>query len=295
MESVELLYTETERRNLMIMFSGNTFLMLCRAFMKGVATIVVAALFLLYGSPLQQSATGSEISSLLAPSGVLRVAINTNNAILAHLDENGEPGGISVDLARELARQLGLDVTLHTVAGAVRSVEAVVADEVDLGFFAIDPERGGAGIVFTAPYILIEGWFLVREDSPFTDNASVDQPGVRIAVGQGSAYDLFLTRTLNYATLERGPTTPEVVNYFVSNNLDVAANIRQQLEYDMERHPGMRLLPERFMVIEQAMGIPSSRDEAATQFLNNFLQEVRTNGFLAGLAEKHGITGITIP
>ena len=255
---------------------------------------MVVALFLLCGGPFIQPAISYEISSLLAPSGVLRVAINLNNAILAHLDENDEPGGISVDLARELARQLGLDVELHTVRGAVRSVEAVASDDVDLGFFAVDPNRAEV-ISFTDPYVLIEGWFLVREDSPFTDNESVDQPGVRIAVGYGSAYDLFLSRTLQHATLERGPTTPEVVNYFVANNIDVAANIRQQLEEDMERHPGMRLLPERFMVIEQAMGVCTSRDEAVTQFLNDFLQEIRTNGFLAESMTRHGITGATIP
>jgi polar amino acid transport system substrate-binding protein len=279
----------------MIMFSGNLFLILRRAFMKRAVAGVMVAIFLLCGGPFLQSAIGSEVGSLLAPSGVLRVAINLNNAILANEDENGEPGGISVDLARELARQLGLDIKLHTVRGAVRSVEALAADDVDLGFFAVDPERGGAGIAFTDPYILIEGWYLVRENSPFTDNDSVDKPGVRIAVGEGSAYDLFLTRNIKHATLDRGTTTPEVVDYFVRNNLDVAANIRQQLEEDMERHPGLRLLPERFMVINQAMGVSSSHDEAVTRFLNDFLREVRTNGFLASLLVKHDITGVTIP
>lgn len=278
----------------MIMFSVNPFLTLRRTFMKSVAISIMVALFLLHASPFIQPAISYEIAPLLAPSGVLRVAINLNNAILAHLDENEEPGGISVDLARELARQLNLDVELHTVRGAVRSVEAVASNDVDLGFFAVDPNRAEV-ISFTDPYILIEGWFLVRYDSHFTDNESVDQQGVRIAVGYGSAYDLFLTRTLQHATLERGPTTPEVVNYFVSNNLDVAANIRQQLEEDMERHPGMRLLPERFMVIEQAMGVCTSRDDAVTQFLNGFLQEIRTNGFLAESMARHGITGATIP
>ena len=273
------------------------------AFMKGL--VAAAALFLFYGDLFPQPAfaageagkalPGSEINSLLAPSGVLRVAINTGNAVLARLNEKGEPEGISVDLARELARQRGLGITLHPVNAAAKSVEAVVAGEVDLGFFAVDPTRGGAGIIFTDPYVLIEGWYLVRENSPFTDNASVDQPGVRIVVGKGSAYDLFLSRNIKRATLDRGTTTPEVVDYVVRNGSEVAAGIRQQLEADMKRYPGMRLLPERFMVIRQAMGVPTSRGEAVTQFLNGFLQEARTNGFLAGLLVKHGITGVTIP
>ena len=277
--------------------------------MKMAAMCAAAALFPLHGGFLPQPAfaageagkervvpaAGSEMNALLAPSGVLRVAINLGNAVLARQNEKGEPEGISVDLARELARQRGLPITLHPVNAAAKSVEAVLAGEVDLGFFAVDPTRGGAGIIFTDPYILIEGWYLVREKSPFTDNASVDQPGVRVVVGKGSAYDLFLSRNLKNATLDRGTTTPEVVDYFVKNGLEVAAGIRQQLEADMKRYPGMRLLPERFMVIRQAMGVPASRGEAVAQMLNGFLKEVRTNGFLAGLLTKHGIAGATIP
>jgi polar amino acid transport system substrate-binding protein len=293
----------------MLALSGNPFRISHRALMKGVVTGAAAALFLLYGDLFPQPAfaageagkerpipaAGSEINSLLAPSGVLRVAINLGNVVLARLNEKGEPAGISVDLARELARQRGLAITLHPVNAAPKSVEAVASGEVDLGFFAVDPARGGAGIIFTDPYVLIEGWYLVRENSPFTDNASVDQPGVRIVVGKGSAYDLFLSRNIKRATLDRRTATPEVVDYFVKSGLEVAAGVRQQLEADMKRYPGLRLLPERFMVIRQAMGIPATRGEAVTQMLNGFLQEVRTNGFLAGLLVKHGIAGVTIP
>lgn len=232
-------------------------------------------------------------NSLLAPSGTLRVAINLGNQILANLDAKGEPTGVSVDLAREFARRRGLDITLHPVNAAEKSVLAVTSGSADLGFFAVDPARGES-VAFTDPYLLIEGWYLVREHSPFTDNASVDKPGVRIAVGKGSAYDLFLSRHIAQATLDRTPTTPEVLDYVVRSGLEVAAGIRQQLEADMKRHPGMRLLPERFMVIRQAMGVPAGRGEAATQILNDFLQDVRTNGFLAGLLAKHGIDGATI-
>ena len=291
----------------MTALSDNPFRISCRACMQGVAAGVMAAFFLFCGDPFPQPAfaageagkerlaAGSEINSLLAPSGVLRVAINLGNAVLARLNAKGEPEGISVDLARELARQRGLAITLHPVNAAAKSVEAVSSGEVDLGFFAVDPTRGGSGIIFTDPYVLIEGWYLVRANSPFTDNASVDQPGVRIVVGKGSAYDLFLSRNIKRATLDRGTITPEVVDYFVSNGLEVAAGIRQQLEADMKRYPGLRLLPERFMVIRQAMGVSASRGEAVTQFLNGFLQEARTNGFLAGLLVKHGVAGVTIP
>jgi polar amino acid transport system substrate-binding protein len=268
-----------------------------RDFVRLSTLLAGAALTARYGFAAEKATEMSHaaMNSLLAPSGVLRVAINLGNAVLARLNGQGEPAGVSVDLAREFARQRGLDITLHQVSAAVKSVEAVASGSADLGFFAADPTRGGAGVIFTAPYLLIEGWYLVRENSPFTDNASVDKPGVRIAVGKGSAYDLFLSRNIKHATIDRGTSTPEVVDYVVRNGLEVAAGIRQQLEVDMKRHPGMRLLPERFMVIPQAMGVPSSRGEAVTQLLNGFLQEARTNGFLAGLLVKHGIAGVTIP
>ncbi|MDR1777735.1 MAG: transporter substrate-binding domain-containing protein [Desulfovibrio sp.] len=237
----------------------------------------------------------TEMNKKLAPTGVLRVAINLGNAILAKKDEKGELGGISVDLAKEFARQRGLPFALIPVSAAVKSVETVTKGDADLGFFAVDPSRQGAGVIFTDPYILIEGWFVVREQSSFTDNASVDKPGVRIAVGKGSAYDLFLTRHIKHATIDRGTTTPKAVDYFVEKGLEVAAGIRQQLEADMKRFPGLRFLPERFMVIPQAMGVPADRGEPVTKLLNAFLLDMRGNGFLADSVKKNGIVGAAIP
>lgn len=236
--------------------------------------------------------TGDEQNKLLAPTGRLRVAINLGNPILARRGDNGAPEGISIDLARAFGERRGLEVALHPVDTAAQSVAIVSSGAADLGFFAIDPARG-AEVAFTAPYLLIEGWYLVREGSPIADNAAVDRQGVRVAVGKGSAYDLFLSRTLEKATLDRAPTSPGVVDHFLENRLDVAAGIRQQLEADQARHPGLRLLPERFMVIRQAMGVPAGR-AAAVPLLDGFLREMREGGTLAGLLEKHGIAGATI-
>src|SRR5699024_9142072 len=126
------------------------------------------------------------------------------------------------------------------------------------GFFAIDPVRG-AGISFTAPYVLIEGAYLVADASPLQDNSEVDQPGTRVAVGKGSAYDLYLTRELRHAEIVRAPTSPAVVDVYLEQELDVAAGVKQQLELDAGRVGGLRLLPGRFMVIQQAMGLPKGR------------------------------------
>ena len=176
---------------------------------------------------------------------------------------------------------------------AAKSVEAVRAGQADVGFFAIDPLRG-EGIAFTAPYVLIEGSYLVREDSPITDNAQVDRAGVSVAVGQGSAYDLFLTRELKAARIVRAPSSPAVVGTFLEQSLDVAAGVRQQLEADAQRLPGLRLLPGRFMVIQQAMGLPKDRPEAAACLLREFVEEMKAQGFVAEAMRRHGVQGASV-
>ncbi|MFT4191486.1 MAG: ABC transporter substrate-binding protein [Comamonas sp.] len=230
----------------------------------------------------------------LAPTGVLRASINLGNPILAGVDPaTRQPRGISVDLARELARRLGLPVQLLAWEAAAQSVDAVASGAADIGFFAIDPKRGET-LAFTAPYVLIEGSYLVREDSPVRDNAEVDRAGTRITVGRGSAYDLFLSREIRQATLERAPTSTAVVDVFIEQGHDVAAGVRQQLEADSRRLGGLRLLPGRFMVIRQAMGLARARGPAAADALSRFVEDVKSAGFIQEAMRRHGIEGAAV-
>jgi polar amino acid transport system substrate-binding protein len=135
----------------------------------------------------------SDIIQAFAPTGVLRASLNIGNPVLANLDAHGKPFGISIDLAQALGQKLGVSVELIVNETAGKSVVTVESGRADIGFFAVDPERG-KDIAFTAPYVLIEGYYLVRTDSPITHNAQVDALGNRVVVGKGSAYDLFLTR-----------------------------------------------------------------------------------------------------
>lgn len=234
------------------------------------------------------------LASTLAPTGVLRAAINLGNPILAHTDPaTGAPGGVSVDLAAAFAQRLGVPLELLVVPAAGQSVEAVAQERADIGFFAVDPVRG-AGIGFTAPYVLIEGCYLVRDDSPLATNDEVDRPGTRVVVGAGSAYDLHLTRTLKHATIVRAPTSPTVVDVFVAQRLDVAAGVKQQLQADAQRLPGHRLLPGRFMVIAQAMGLPKGRGETARSALADFVEAMKASGFVARALERHGVDGASV-
>jgi len=239
------------------------------------------------------AALPSGAAAALAPGGRLRACINLGNPILANRDGTGVVSGVSVDMASLLAQRLGVALDLVVVDAALRSVETVKADLADIGFFAIDPRRSD-GIGFSAPYVLIEGAYLVRQDSTFTDNTQVDRPGTRIMVGRGSAYDLFLSRELKAAQLLRTPTSQTVVDRFLAENADVAAGVRQQLESDAVRLGGLRLLPGRFMVIEQAMGLPLTRGVTATATLATFVEQAKASGYVAQSLARHGIRGAVV-
>src|SRR5260221_3668338 len=229
----------------------------------------------------------------LAPGGKLRAAINFGNPILAVRDAaSGEPRGLSVDLARELGRRLRVPVELVTYTAAGKVVEGLKAGQWDIGFVAIDPARA-VDMDYSAPYVVIEGAYLVPQASPIGRNEDVDREGIRIVVGRGSAYDLYLSRALRYAQLVRAPTSPAVTDMMVAQHLEVAAGVKQQLEADARRLAGVRLLEGRFMVINQAMALP--RGHAAGQhYLAAFVEEMKAKAFFAAALGRHGIEGAVI-
>jgi polar amino acid transport system substrate-binding protein len=230
----------------------------------------------------------------MAPSGTLRAAINFGNPILASRDPvSGEPQGVSVDLARELGSRLGVPVKLILYPAAGKVVEGIKAGEWDLGFFAIDPVRA-AEIDFTPAYVVIEGAYLVPQDSVIRSNEEVDQDGMRVVVGRGSAYDLYLTRELKKATIVRAATSPAVTDMMLTDRIEVAAGVKQQLQADAKRLPGLRLLDGRFMVIQQAMAVPKGRDAVAAAYLSLFVQEMKATGFVARALQRHAIDGAAV-
>ena len=233
------------------------------------------------------------VAAVIAPSGTLRAAINFGNPILAVKDPaTGEARGVSVDLARELGRRLGVPVQLVLYTAAGKVVDGLKAGEWDIGFVAIDPVRA-ADMDYTAPYVIIEGAYLVPQNSPIRQNADVDRDGIRVVVGRGSAYDLYLTRELKHAKLVHAPTSPAVVDTMVAQSVEVAAGVKQQLEADARRVPGVRLLEGRFMVINQAMGVPKGRTEGV-RYLADFIEEMKASGFVAAALKRHGIDGAAI-
>jgi polar amino acid transport system substrate-binding protein len=219
----------------------------------------------------------------LAPTGTLRASINVGNPVLAQ-GTPSEPRGITVDIAREVATRLDVPLQLLGFDAARKSYEAVTTGAADLCFLAIEPARA-AEIAFTAPYVVIEGVFAVPQDSAITTVADVDRDGVRIGVKQGSAYDLYLTRTIRHATIVRGA---DGVTVFSEQGLEVAAGIRQPITAYVADNPGLRLIDERFMQIQQALGTVKSKRPESTAFLYDLVEELKASGFVADALLRSG-------
>lgn len=235
-----------------------------------------------------------ELQRMFAPTGTLRASINLGNPILAQRDRQTQrPVGVSIDLAAGVAQQLSVPLELVVFEKAAESVDAIGKGVADIVFFAIDPQRG-AEIAFTSPYVLIEGAYLVRQDSPLQHHEEVDRAGHRITVGKGSAYDLYLSRHVQHAEIVRAASSPEVVPLFLAEGHDVAAGVKQQLEADAQRETGLRLLPGHFMIIRQAMGVAKARGEQAARWLSDYVQAQKASGFVAEALKRHGIQGASV-
>ena len=223
----------------------------------------------------------------LAPGGTLRAAINFGNTVLAQKDPvTGEPRGVSAELARELARRLDVPIEFVSFDAAGKVFDALAAGTWDVAFMAIDPVRA-VGIDFTAPYVLIEGAYVVPSDSPLRIVEDVDRDGVRVAAARGSAYELYLTRALTRATLVRASSGSEALARFLKDRLEAAAGVKQPIVAFANANPGLRVIEGRFMAIEQAMGTPKGR-QAGVRYLRKFIEEMKFSGFVADALERSG-------
>ena len=230
------------------------------------------------------------VRSDLTPHGKLRVGINFGNALLTKRDP--QPGGIAVDLARELASRLGvpLEIDSHESAGSL--ADSASQGRWEVGFLGAEPQRANE-IDFTAPYVHIESTYVVPAGSPHKSIADVDREGVRIAISAKSAYDLYLTRTLKHATLVRAQGGAGALKLFVSDKLDALAGLKPILIDDLPKVPGAKLLDGHFSVVKQAAGTPKGKS-AGFKYLSDFIEDVKASGLVARVMEKNGIRGVTV-
>jgi polar amino acid transport system substrate-binding protein len=226
----------------------------------------------------------------LAPTGSLRASINLGNPVLAQ-GTPAAPSGVTVDIAHELAARLDVPVEFRCFDAARKSYEAMMAGDAEICFLAVEPARE-AEITFTAPYVVIEGVYAVPQESAFTTAADIDRDGVRVGVKRGSAYDLFLTRTLQHATVVRGD---EGVDTFRAQGLEVAAGIRQPMTAFVAANADVRLIDDRFMQIRQAVGTSNGKRPESVQFLRDVVEELKASGFVAEALRRSGQLGAAVP
>jgi polar amino acid transport system substrate-binding protein len=259
--------------------------------------LLAAVALLLVGTmsmSAQEAKMTPEVLNDLAPGGKIRAAINVGNIVLATRGANGgEPTGITVDLARELGKRLGVPVEL-VVFELAGKVSAVANTGVwDICFLAIEPARA-AEVEFTAPYVLIEGTYMVAKDSALKNVTDVDASGLRIGVNTGAAYDLFLTRSLKNATLLRAGDGEDMFSLFEAGKVDAAAGVRQPLDIYAKSHPNVRVMPDRFMEIRQAMAASKGK-VAGQKYLAAFIEELKASGFVAEAIKRHNQAAAVAP
>jgi len=256
------------------------------------AAIVFA--FTVVASAAAQTPSAAALKDL-APTGRLRAAINFGNGVLAQKGPNGEPRGVSAELAKALAKKLGVPLDDVKFEAAGKVFAALAKGEVDVGFIAIEPKRA-AEVTFSPPYVLIEGTYLVRQDSPLKDVDDVDKPGIKIAVGLASVYDLYLTRTLKHASLVRAKVGGAAagIPVFLEQKLDAAAGVREPLDDYVKTHPDFRVMKGAFEQIGQAMATQKDKPAGAA-YVRAFIEEMKANGFVADALKRSGQTAPVAP
>lgn len=234
-----------------------------------------------------------DVVTQLAPTGVVRAAINMANALLVSgRTETGDPIGVAADMARAVAERLGVGVRYVPFPNPGELADAALGGVWDIGLIGAEPQRA-VNIAFSPAYVEIESTYMVPPGSSLASIADVDAPGVRIASTGRAAYDLWLERNIRHATVVRGPTLDAAFEIFARDNLDALAGLRPRLLSDQPRMPGAQILPGQFMAVQQAIGTPRANAEGAA-FLRTFVEEAKATGLVARLIEKHRIVGLSV-
>jgi polar amino acid transport system substrate-binding protein len=233
------------------------------------------------------------MTKALAPSGTLRIGLNYSNFLIVSGDDpGGEPRGIAPDLGRELAKRAGLPFEFVKFDAAGKLFDAVKAGHVDVGFLGNEPQRASE-VDFSPPYLEIPVTFLVPAGSPIRQIADIDREGVRVAVSERSAYDLWLTRNLKKAQLVRAKGIPASYDLFMAQKLEALGGLKPKLVEEQARTPGSRVLDGQITGVQQSIGAPKGRPGVA-EYLRQFAEDVRRSGLAAKIIEKHGIKGVVV-
>ncbi len=240
-----------------------------------------------------ENAAARSIVDQLAPTGVLRAGINMSNFLLVSgASPSGDPQGVAPDMARAIADRLGVPVAYVTFPRPGHLADAAEDDVWDIGLIGAEPARAKK-IAFTAAYAEIASTYLVPAGSPLQTIEQVDRPGIRIAVTDRTAYELWLSRNIKHAELVKSQSLDAALEQFTAEKLDALAGLRPRLLKDVENLPGARILDGQFSAVQQAVGTLRTH-EAGAVFLQGFVEEAKASGLVASLIERHKIQGLSV-
>jgi len=234
-----------------------------------------------------------KILAELAPTGVLRAGINLSNFLLvSSRTPDGGPAGVAPDMARAVADRLGVPIRYVPYPRPGELADAAGTGAWDIGLIGAEPQRAEK-IAFSPSYAEIQATYLVPPGSPITTQAEADQPGIRIAVAERAAYDLWLARNIRNATLMRAPSLDASFTLFMEQGLEALAGLRPKLISEAVKLPGARILDGSFMTVQQAIGTARA-NEAGAAFLRDFVEEAKISGLVARLIAKHEVQGLSV-
>jgi len=237
---------------------------------------------------------GAAVANDLAPTGTLRATFIATNPVQAVTDaQSGEVRGPAAELARELARRLGVPFRIAGAQGVAGVLDSVKKGEADIGFLAFDPARA-AEVDFSQPYALAQNTYVVLEGSPIRSVSEIDRAGMRIGVATRDAGDLFLTRNLKAAELVRNPggNLDIAVAKLNAGEIEAYAANRQRLSELVARVPGLRLLPDNFYGVEQSIIVAKGNPGLAA--VDRLVDEARASGLIAAALGRAGLVGVDV-
>jgi len=226
----------------------------------------------------------------LAPTGKLRAGMNLGNNLFTRQNGSGELHGVSVDLMQELAQRLGVSLELVIYDQPGQVAEDVTQGVWDVAILAIEKTRAKT-ISFSPGITEIEAGYVVHQSSTLQSALEVDAKGMKIAAPEKAGYELFLTSTLQNASLVRTKNFANSIEIFKQNKVDALAGLKPNLIDSMSELTEGKLLQGNFMTIHHGFAIPLGKT-AADVYLQELVQELIATGFVARSIEKHQIKGL---
>ncbi len=243
--------------------------------------------------PMDSKHNFVEVAKEMAPHGVFRIGLNMANFLLVRANQQGqEPSGIAPSLAKEIAKRLGLKIQFFPYATPGEMADDASKDIWDMALLAVEPARATV-IDFTDAYLEIESSYLVPPGSSIQSVEEVDRPGVKIAVMEKSAYDLYLSRSIQHATLVHAKSMDESFDIFVNQKLDALAGLKPRLIQEEQKLKGSRMLAGRFTAVQQAIGVPRGKP-LSSSFIRDFVQEAISTGLVQKIIDGHHINGVNV-